>query len=111
MSRQTTRNPKTEILDTATRLFFTQGYRVGVDRIIAEAGVAKMTFYKYFPAKDDLISAVIGRVHQRIDLRMREIATDTRQEALEQACNIYDFLFAKHDRSCVPRSTHSAGAD
>jgi AcrR family transcriptional regulator len=32
---------------------------VGIDRIIAEAGVAKMTLYTYFPSKDDLIVAVL----------------------------------------------------
>src|SRR5215471_21616448 len=30
-----------------------------VDRIIAEAGVAKMSLYKHFPSKDDLILAVL----------------------------------------------------
>jgi AcrR family transcriptional regulator len=32
---------------------------VGIDRIIAEAGVAKMSLYKYFKSKDDLILAVL----------------------------------------------------
>ena len=32
-----------EILDTAAQLFFKNGYHVGVDRIIADSGVAKMT--------------------------------------------------------------------
>ena len=41
-------------------LFYAEGYRaIGVDRIIAESGVAKASFYKYFPAKDDPIVAVI----------------------------------------------------
>jgi AcrR family transcriptional regulator len=48
------------LLDTATRLFYTEGIRaVGVDRIIAEAGVAKATFYNHFPSKDDLVLAYI----------------------------------------------------
>ena len=35
------------ILETAFRLFYAHGIRaVGVDRIIAESGVAKATFYK-----------------------------------------------------------------
>jgi AcrR family transcriptional regulator len=51
------------ILATATRLFYAQGIRaVGVDLIIAESGVAKATFYKHFPAKDDLVVAYLDRV-------------------------------------------------
>jgi AcrR family transcriptional regulator len=48
------------LLDTATRLFYAEGIRaVGIDRIIAEAGVAKATFYSHFPSKDDLVLAYI----------------------------------------------------
>jgi AcrR family transcriptional regulator len=48
------------IVKTAGRLFYREGYRaVGVDRVIAEADVAKATFYKHFPSKDDLIVAWI----------------------------------------------------
>ncbi len=48
------------ILDTADRLFYQDGIRaVGIDRIIAEADVAKMSLYKHFPSKDDLILAVL----------------------------------------------------
>jgi AcrR family transcriptional regulator len=48
------------ILETADRLFYEEGVRaVGIDRIIAEANVAKMTLYAHFPSKDDLILAVL----------------------------------------------------
>lgn len=48
------------ILDTAAGLFYVEGVRaVGIDRIIAEAGVAKATFYHHFPAKDDLVRSYI----------------------------------------------------
>lgn len=48
------------LLDTVTRLFYADGIRaVGIDRIIAEAGVAKATFYKHFPSKDELVVAYI----------------------------------------------------
>ena len=44
------------ILDTAYELFSRHGTRaVGVDRIIAECGIAKMTLNRNFPTKDDLI--------------------------------------------------------
>ena len=49
-----------QILDTATILFSKHGYHaVGVDWIIAESGVAKMTMYRYFPSKTDLVIAVL----------------------------------------------------
>jgi AcrR family transcriptional regulator len=44
------------ILDTAYELFSRNGIRaVGVDRVIAESGVAKMTLYRHFRSKDDLV--------------------------------------------------------
>jgi len=50
------------ILDTAYELFSRHGTRaVGVDRIIAECGIAKMTLYRNFPSKDDLILAFLER--------------------------------------------------
>jgi AcrR family transcriptional regulator len=58
--RASTSAAKQRILDTADRLFYREGFRaVGIDRLIAEAGVAKMTLYTYFPSKDDLIVAVL----------------------------------------------------
>jgi AcrR family transcriptional regulator len=58
--KQQTSKARQRILETAERLFYQEGVRaVGVDRIIAEAGVAKMSLYKHFPSKDDLILAVL----------------------------------------------------
>lgn len=57
-----TPSARDRILAVAGRLFYRDGYRaIGVDRVIAEAGVAKATFYKHFPSKDDLIVAWIGQ--------------------------------------------------
>lgn len=50
------------VLAAAYNLFSRHGIRaVGVDTIIAEAGVAKMTFYRHFPSKDDLVLAFLQR--------------------------------------------------
>ncbi len=55
-------SPRERIMMTAATLFYKEGYRaVGIDRVIAESGVAKATFYKHFPSKDDLIVAWIER--------------------------------------------------
>ena len=54
------------ILETAYDLFSRQGTRaVGVDTIIAGSGVAKMTLYRNFASKDDLIVAFLERREER----------------------------------------------
>lgn len=54
------------ILHTAHELFYAEGLRAtGIDRIIAEAGVTKVTFYRHFPSKNDLILAYLDLRHER----------------------------------------------
>ncbi|WP_321793235.1 helix-turn-helix domain-containing protein [Caballeronia sp. J97] len=56
--------PDARILYTAHDLFYRDGIRAtGIDRVIAESGVAKKTFYRYFPSKDDLIVAFLDFRH------------------------------------------------
>ena len=50
------------LVGTALALFSKHGYHAtGIDRILAESGVAKMTLYKHFRSKDDLILAALRR--------------------------------------------------
>lgn len=54
------------ILLTAYDLFYREGIRAtGIDRVIAESGVTKVTFYRHFPSKNDLIRAFLEYRHQR----------------------------------------------
>lgn len=49
------------ILDTAGDLFYRHGIRaVGVDAIASEAGTNKMSFYRSFPSKDDLVAEYLS---------------------------------------------------
>lgn len=51
---------KEKLIRSAHDLFYREGFHVvGVDRIIAEVGVTKTTFYNHFPSKDDLIAEVL----------------------------------------------------
>ena len=64
---KTTSEARQRILETADRLFYQDGIRaVGIDRIIAEAQVAKMSLYKHFSSKDDLILAVLKYREEKI---------------------------------------------
>jgi len=54
------------ILDSAYELFSHRGVRgVGVDEVIADAGVAKATLYRHFPSKNKLVLAFLERREQR----------------------------------------------
>ena len=48
------------ILRAADRLFYQEGiHAVGINRIVEESGVTRVTLYRHFPSKDDLISAYL----------------------------------------------------
>lgn len=50
------------VLATASALFYERGVRaVGVDLVVAEAGVAKTSLYRHFRTKDDLVAAFLHR--------------------------------------------------
>lgn len=54
------------ILSTAYRLFYRDGIRAtGIDKVIAEARVTKVTFYRHFGSKDALIVAFLELRHDR----------------------------------------------
>ncbi len=54
------------ILDTAYELFSRRGVRdVGINEVIASAGVAKATLYRHFPSKNELVLAFLERREQR----------------------------------------------
>ncbi|OTA15960.1 TetR family transcriptional regulator [Xenorhabdus vietnamensis] len=54
------------ILQVSHDLFYQEGIRAtGIDRIIKEACVTKVTFYRHFPSKNDLIMAFLEYRHQR----------------------------------------------
>jgi AcrR family transcriptional regulator len=50
------------VLDTAERLFSARSSRsVGMDELVRETGLGKMTVYRLFKSKDDLVGAYLSR--------------------------------------------------
>ncbi len=81
------------ILDTAFRLFYAHGIRgVGVDRIIAESGVAKATFYRHFPSKDELVLAYLDRVDAGWRDALRTAAEAAGPAPRDQLIGLFDAL-------------------
>jgi len=81
------------ILATAFRLFYAHGLRAaGIDTIIAESGVAKATFYKYFPAKDDLILAYLEHVDGVWSGQLHAAAEAAGPDPARQLVGLFDAL-------------------
>ncbi|WP_119304893.1 TetR/AcrR family transcriptional regulator [Dongia deserti] len=93
MARQDARE---RILEAAYDLFAHQGTRsVGVDAIIEKSGVAKMTLYRHFKSKQDLVLAFLERREAlwTEDWLIREVSTRT-SDPKERLLAIFD---AYHD--------------
>jgi AcrR family transcriptional regulator len=75
-----------EILAAASDLFRSQGYqRTPVDAIIRKAGIAKGTFYYYFPSKADVLAAIAQDLVLEMVEAAHAIADDPSLGALEKA--------------------------
>jgi AcrR family transcriptional regulator len=90
------------ILDTAYDLFSAHGTRaVGVDRIIAEAGTAKMTLYRNFASKDELIVAFLAVREERWTRGWLQAEVEKRagspRERLLAIFDVFGEWFARED--------------
>lgn len=96
---------KENILKTATYLFNSRGFTaIGVDRIIQEAHVSKMTFYKHFPAKEILVKKCL---EIEVERRQSEILEKTNKN-LSPLKNLkiiykwyYDWITRDEFKSCL----------
>lgn len=94
--------PRERILGTAYELFSRRGVRgVGVDELIDRADVAKATFYRHFPSKDDLVLAFLERREQLWTFEMVEEEAkrrgSTAEEQLLAIFDVFDEWFHRDD--------------
>jgi AcrR family transcriptional regulator len=69
--------PKEKVFQTAARLFYRHGYRaVGVDTLAERSGIGKMTLYRHYPSKDDLIIAYLKDSDELFWRSFEEITKD-----------------------------------
>jgi AcrR family transcriptional regulator len=60
--------PRERLLTAAGELFYRQGIRaVGVDAIAEAAGTNKMTLYRHFPSKDELVAEYLRQTAKQAD--------------------------------------------
>ena len=93
-SASTRRSPKRDaLLGAARELFSRQGYRaVGIDTVLARAGVAKMTLYKHFGSKEELIAALLERVGEEITSALSQRIASTPGDGRQRVLAVFDWL-------------------
>lgn len=81
------------ILAAASDLFYQEGTQnVGIDRIIAESGVAKMSLYNHFKSKDALITAWLQQRDESWRVWFRETVASLAETPHERLLAIFDVL-------------------
>ncbi|TCO20384.1 TetR family transcriptional regulator [Kribbella steppae] len=91
-------SPRQRILDTAYELIAQRGVRdVGVEEVIAKAGIAKATLYRHFPSKNELVLAVLEHREQVWTLGLVEAEArrrgSTGEEMLLAIFDVFDDWF------------------
>lgn len=93
------------LIATAYRLFYRDGYHaVGIDTILAEAKLAKMTLYHHFASKEELIVAVLEQrsatVDERVQTLLREAGPSPRKRLLAYFARFEALFSSKEFNGC-----------
>jgi AcrR family transcriptional regulator len=103
----TPRTGRGRLVAAAVELFYRHGFgAVGIDRVIATAGVTKTTFYKHFEGKDDLMVAAVRQRDEwesgAWDRAVRKLAGDDPAGQLLAMLDVLDVWFNDPDfRGCM----------
>jgi AcrR family transcriptional regulator len=82
-----------KLLETSLALFCQNGFHAtGIDRILAEAGVAKMTLYKHFRSKDDLIVAALKQHDEKFRTWFRDAVEARARGPRKRLLAVFDVL-------------------
>ena len=80
------------VVDTASRLFYKQGYaNTGINQIIEESGVVKSSVYTAFRTKEDILMAYLETAGAATDKALEDAASQ-KDTSKEQVLAIFDYL-------------------
>ena len=84
---------KEVLISTALKLFSKYGYKnTGIDTILKQSGVAKMTLYNHFKSKEELIITVINRIDKTLQSLLEKKLKDKSHGAEDKILQIFDIL-------------------
>jgi AcrR family transcriptional regulator len=98
--------PRERILAAASDLFYRQGIRaVGVEAIAEAAGTNKMTLYRHFESKDELIAEYLRRLaacsEETWDKLARQYPNDARKQLVTWLKSIGEHINNPKERGCA----------
>ena len=80
------------VIDTASRLFYKQGYaNTGINQIIEESGVVKSSVYTAFRTKEDILMGYLEKTGAETDKAL-QAAADEKDTPREKVLAVFDFL-------------------
>lgn len=80
------------VIDTASRLFYKQGYgNTGINQIIEESGVVKSSVYTAFRTKEDILMAYLETAGAATDKAL-QAAADQFSTPKERVLAVFDYL-------------------
>jgi AcrR family transcriptional regulator len=95
--------PAERLLATAAALFGREGIRaVGIDRIVAEADVARASLYQAFGSKDGLIAAYLDRQDELDRQRWERAAARQHDDAVSKVLLMFDLAAASARKNRYP---------
>src|SRR5258707_2870801 len=98
--------PRARILAAAGELFYREGIRaVGVEAIAEAAGTNKMTLYRHFASKDDLVAEYLRETARRADAAWDRLAAARPRHSLAQ---LRPWIAKMAER--LPRADEGGGA-
>ncbi len=81
------------ILSAAEELYYRKGYAaVGMDELRAAAGVSLRRLYALFPAKTDIVTAVLARKHAQWESGLSGAVTDAGDDPRTRLLTVYGYL-------------------
>lgn len=92
MRKERKNSVKEAIIDTASQLFYKQGYgHTGINQIIEESGVVKSSMYAAFSSKEDILMAYLVSAGARTDEALKA-ASDKFKKPKDKVLAVFDFL-------------------
>ena len=91
--RAMTTPTRQRLVESAVRRFYRDGFRnVGIDQVLADVGISKTAFYKYFECKEDLMLAALDMQNNWLQNAFRTMVRERGGTAIGQLHAVFDVV-------------------